>query len=227
MPSMVFKTGYYDAVTTVRQARKHGNFGVGQFAALDGELTVVDGCFYHAKADGSVTLADEDSELCFAQLSFYDPESEWDVSAGVTDQTFGHFLSGQMSFANSFCAFRISGTFDHIVPTAPPAVQKPYPPFSGVGALRKSFPGTNIAGRIVGYYSPVFAGDTGIPGYHFHFVSDDRLSSGHVTSFTLSAGRVDAERINEYCLRMPDSAEYECVSVAVNAGGTVNLAGAD
>lgn len=206
---MVFKTGFYDAVTTVRQARKHGDFGVGQSAALDGELTVVDGAFYHAKSDGSVQLADEDSELCFAQLCFYLPEAEWEVTAGVTDQTFGQFLSSKISFANSFCAFRITGTFDQIVPTAPPAVEKPYPPFSGVGALRKSFPATNIAGRMVGYYSPVFSADTGIPGYHFHFISDDRRSSGHVTSFTLSTGHVDAARINEYSLRLPESAEYD------------------
>jgi acetolactate decarboxylase len=209
MPSMVFKTGFYDGVSTVHQAKEHGNFGVGQFAALDGELTVVDGCFFRAKSDGSVRLADDSDELCFAQLCFYQPEQQWEAPSNVTDESFGTFLSSVMSFRNSFCAFRITGLFANIVPTSPPALQKPYPPFANVGALRKSFPATNIAGCIVGYYSPAFAADTGIPGYHFHFISDDRLSAGHVTSFSLSAGHVDAARVNDFILCLPQTSAYD------------------
>jgi acetolactate decarboxylase len=209
MPSMVFKTGFYDGVSTVRKAREHGNFGVGQFAALDGELTVVDGRFFRAKSDGSVHLADDSDQLCFAQLCFYKPEQRWEAPANVTDQSFGAFLSSAMSFRNSFCAFRITGLFDKVVPTSPPGLQKPYPPFAEVGALRKSFPATNIRGCIVGYYSPSFAGDIGIPGYHFHFVSDDHRLAGHVTSFALSAGHVDAARVNDFTLSLPHTSEYD------------------
>jgi acetolactate decarboxylase len=213
MPSMVFKTGLYDGIMSIGEAREHGSFGVGQFASLDGELTVVDGCFYRAKSDGSVALADDGDQLCFAELCFYKPSAQWEAPAGLTDQLFDAFLSSRLRFRNSFCGFGLRGLFNQIVPTSPPLLNKPYPPFSSVGALRKSFPVQNVRGTIVGFYSPAFAADTGIPGYHFHFISDDGKSSGHVTSFTLSEGTLDASRIDECTLRLPRSAEYDACNL--------------
>jgi len=212
MPSMAFKTGLYDGVSTIREARAHGDFGVGQFSALDGELIVSEGAFYRARADGSVRLADDTDELCFVQLCFYHPRQSWDAPANIDDQSFGAFLDQVLSFRNSFRAFRITGTFAKVVPTSPPALTKPYPRFDAVGALRKSFPVANIKGRIVGYYSPVFTEDVGIPGYHFHFISDNRSSGGHVTSFSLTSGQVDAVRVDDFALSLPTTTAYEtCV----------------
>jgi acetolactate decarboxylase len=212
IPSMAFKKGLYDGISTIREAQSHGDFGVGQFAALDGELIVTDGCFYRATSDGIVRPAPDTDELCFAQLCFYRSSQSWNAPAGISDQSFGNFLGQELAFRNSFCAFQITGIFKEVVPTSPPALTKPYPPFDEVPALRKSFPATNIPGRIVGYYSPVFTADIGIPGYHFHFISDDRRSGGHVTSFSLTSGIVDAARVDDFVLRLPNSAVYDaCV----------------
>jgi len=189
IPSMAFKKGLYDGICTIREAKDRGDFGVGQFASLDGS-------FYRARSDGSVVLAEDTDELCFAQLCFYKPERNWDAPANIDDQSFGSFFRQVWPFPNSFSGFRIVGTFAKVVPTSPPALAKPYPTFDAVGALRKSFPASNITGCIVGYYSPVFTTDVGVPGYHFHFISDDRRSSGHVTSFWLASGRIDAARVD-------------------------------
>lgn len=212
LPSMAFKAGLYDGILSIHEARSHGDFGVGQFAALDGELIVADGEFYRARADGSVRLAADTDELCFAQLCFYEPQQKGAIPAGVNEQSFGDFLSQLLPFRNSFCAFRIHATFAHIVPTAPPWLAKPYPRFNEVGSLRKSFPVANISGSIVGIYSPVFTEDIGIPGYHFHFISDDRRSGGHVTSFNVTSGEVDAARVDRFDLSLPQTNIYQdCV----------------
>jgi acetolactate decarboxylase len=212
IPSMAFKTGLYDGISTIREARTHGDFGVGQFAALDGELIVRDGSFYRARSDGSVHVAEDSDELCFAQVCFYRPKEKWNAPPNTTDQSFGAFLSSVWPFPNSFCAFRIVGAFSEVVPTSPPALVKPYPVFDAVGALRKAFPVSNIEGCIVGYYSPIFTLDVGIPGFHFHFISDDGSSGGHVTSFSLLKGQIDAARIDEFVLTLPTTADYvNCV----------------
>ena len=212
LPSMAFKTGLYDGISTIRDAKSHGDFGVGQFAALDGELIVSDGAFYRARADGSVRLAEDTDELCFAQLCFYGPQKKGTVPAGINEQSFGELLGKMLSFRNSFCAFRITGSFAQVVPTSPPFLAKPYPRFDEVGKLRKSFPVTNISGCMVGIYSPIFTEDVGIPGYHFHFISDDHRSGGHVTSFSVADGEVDAARIDRFDLSLPATNIYQdCV----------------
>jgi len=102
MPSMAFKLGLYQAVLTVAQARTHGNFGVGQFAALDGELTVIGGEFFHAKSDGSVHLADDVEELCFAQLCHFAPTDSWTITTPQDIPAFEAFLREKLGNQNDF-----------------------------------------------------------------------------------------------------------------------------
>lgn len=213
MPSMAFMKGLYQGITTIKEARKHGNFGVGQFAALDGELIVTGGLFYRATSDGKVRLADDADELCFAQLCFYNPEQEpRTVPANSTLATFESFLQSVYPFDNAFCAFRITGTFAEVVPTSPPKLQEPYPPFAQAKTLRKSFPQSNSQGTMVGYYSPPFAAGVGVPGFHFHFISRDCQSGGHVEEFTLADGSVNAERVFKCTLALPRTHAYQtCV----------------
>ena len=213
MPSMAFKLGLYEPAISIRELRRHGDFGVGQFAALDGELTVLGGEFYRALADGSVSLAKDDDTLCFAQLTFFKPECEWDCSAMQDAVAFEAFLHSHVLFPNDFWVFELNGSFVSIVPTAPPAMTKPYPPFAQAVKFRESFATNNVEGTIVGIYSPSFSGDTGIPGFHYHLISADRKISGHVTSFSLAQGRVRVSRLRETVLLLPDTAEFAALKI--------------
>ena len=47
--------GVYNEAVTVGGLRTHGDFGLGTFEGLDGEMVVLDGKFYQAHADGSIT----------------------------------------------------------------------------------------------------------------------------------------------------------------------------
>ena len=208
MPSMAFKLGVYDGVCTVGDVKRHGDFGTGQFAALDGELIVKGGEFYRARVDGSVTIARDDDTLCFAQLCHYEAEATFSIDQQQDQPAFEALLRSQFPSRNLFCAFQIDGRFAQIVPTAPPAVSKPYPPFTEAIKLRKAFPASNIDGTIVGFFSPAFTASFGIPGFHYHFVSDDRSSAGHVTSFVVAQGRLSAARIRQTVLELPTTAEY-------------------
>jgi len=210
IPSMAFMQGLYQGITTIGAAKRRGNFGVGQFAALDGELIVNEGAFYRATSDGNVRLADDSDQLCFAQLCIFSPQHKaWEVPPKTTYDSFGKFLNDVYPTMNSFCAFRITGMFANVVPTSPPAFKEPFPPFSEAKKMRKSFPKTDIQGSLVGYFSPPFTASVGVPGYHFHFISDDRLSGGHVEEFTLASGCVHVARINDFVLILPESKAYQ------------------
>ena len=47
--------GDYDGRIDFRRLKCHGNFGLGTFDALDGEMVAVDGSFYHVRVDGIAT----------------------------------------------------------------------------------------------------------------------------------------------------------------------------
>ena len=47
--------GAYEGVQPVGDVEKHGDFGIGTFEALDGEMIAVDGRYYQVTSDGSGT----------------------------------------------------------------------------------------------------------------------------------------------------------------------------
>ena len=40
---------------SIGRLKQHGDFGLGTFEGIDGEMTVLDGHFYHFRSDGIVT----------------------------------------------------------------------------------------------------------------------------------------------------------------------------
>src|SRR4029077_9771535 len=50
--------GGYDGATTIGEMLRHGNFGLGTFNGVDGEMIVLDGQVYRATVDGRAHLVD-------------------------------------------------------------------------------------------------------------------------------------------------------------------------
>ena len=49
--------GVYDGDVTIAELLTHGDFGLGTFNHLDGEMVVLDGVCHHLRSDGSATVA--------------------------------------------------------------------------------------------------------------------------------------------------------------------------
>src|ERR1700745_1799737 len=57
--------GVYDREVSVQSLLEHGDFGLGTFADLDGEMVVVDGHVYQIQGSGRVTEATRDAGAPF------------------------------------------------------------------------------------------------------------------------------------------------------------------
>ena len=62
--------GDYDGKTSFREVKRHGDFGLGTFAALDGEMVAVDGVFYQVRDDGIATPVSNDQRTPFCRRHF-------------------------------------------------------------------------------------------------------------------------------------------------------------
>ncbi|TFG90552.1 MAG: alpha-acetolactate decarboxylase, partial [Syntrophobacterales bacterium] len=68
--------GIYDGSTTFADLKRNGDFGLGTFDALDGEMIAIDGTFYQAKADGTVLPVDDTAKTPFAVVKFFSPDTK-------------------------------------------------------------------------------------------------------------------------------------------------------
>src|ERR1700757_1765539 len=64
--------GVYDGDVTIRELLRHGDFGLGTFNGLDGEMLVLDGVCYQLRSDGSAQVAESDQRTPFGVVTWFD-----------------------------------------------------------------------------------------------------------------------------------------------------------
>src|ERR1700756_5628630 len=66
--------GVYSRAVSVRTILDHGDFGLGTFADLDGEMVIVEGRVYQVRGTGHVLEARDDAGAPFAVVTRFAPQ---------------------------------------------------------------------------------------------------------------------------------------------------------
>ncbi|HNR93702.1 MAG TPA: acetolactate decarboxylase [Kiritimatiellia bacterium] len=199
--------GVYDGHLSGRDLLRQGNFGIGTFEALDGEMVVLDGRIYQVKADGSVVEVNHDASTPFASVCFFNPDIRFDLTPASDFAAIEEQVNRIAPNQNLFCAVRISGKFKSMHTRSVPRQQKPYPPLKQVTARQPEFFMEDIEGDVVGFRCPEFVKGVNVPGFHLHFISRDRTQGGHILGFELAEGRGEVDLLSRFHLQLPQDAE--------------------
>jgi acetolactate decarboxylase len=179
--------GVYDGVQPIGEMKKHGDFGIGTFDALDGEMIVLDGKVYHAKADGRVYTAMDNATTPFATVTYFNRDFSVTTRQPMNFSVFSADMSERLPSQNMIYAVRMHGTFPQVKVRAIPAQQKPYPTLTDAAKNQSVYTYADSTGTVAGFYTPVFFKGLNVAGYHLHFISDDGNTGGHILDFTVPA----------------------------------------
>jgi acetolactate decarboxylase len=175
----------YDGVMTFGDLKKHGDFGISTLDALDGEMIAVDGNFYQIKADGHVYPVSDTMTTPFGAVTWFERDMEVEVRNAGNFSEFTSLADAALPSGNYFYAVRIDGTFPYMKTRSIPAQEKPYPRLVDASAHQSVFEFYNTSGTVAGFYTPEFAGGINIPGWHLHYITDDRTAGGHILDFAV------------------------------------------
>jgi acetolactate decarboxylase len=200
--------GIYDGTTTFADLKRNGDFGIGTFDSLDGEMIAVDGSFYQAKADGSVLPVEDTARTPFAVVKFFSPDTKLPLSGSWDLNGLMKELDAILPTHNYFYAIKIEGTFPSIKVRSVPAQQKPYPGLAEAASRQAVFQYRAIRGTIVGFRTPDFARGINLPGYHFHFISADRKVGGHLLDCRIDEADLYLDRALDLHLALPGNNEF-------------------
>jgi len=186
--------GVYDGDVSCGQLQRQGNLGLGTFDNLDGEMVVLDGQVWQVRADGTVHPAAEATETPFATVVNFRADETRTLAGAASLAELQRQLDGFRSNPNLFYAFRIDGRFPYLKTRSVPRQERPFPPLAEVTGQQPTFEFQNVAGTLVGFWCPAYVQNLNVPGYHLHFISNDRQIGGHLLECQLEsgAGQVDA-----------------------------------
>ncbi len=200
--------GVYDGPTTFGQLRAHGDFGIGTFNGLDGEMIQFDGRVYQVRSDGKVYPVSDTMSTPFASVKFFVPDRTAVVERGMDFPSLEKFLNALIPSKNMFYAIRIDGTFSYVKTRSVPAQKRPYPRLVEVVKNQPTFEMKDVKGTIVGFRLPEYVKGVNVSGYHFHFLTDDARAGGHLLECRIEKGCVRVDDCSQLFLNLPRQEEF-------------------
>jgi acetolactate decarboxylase len=214
--------GVYDGDLPVATLRQHGDFGLGTFNGLDGEMVLVDGQVFQVRSDGKARLVPDEARVPFADTTFFDADRSIAIEKPLTFSEMTQYLDTLLPSRNTFYAIRIEGTFDYVKTRSVPRQAKPYPRLAEVVKTQPIFEFHNQPGVMVGFWTPDYATGLNVPGYHFHFLTADRTGGGHVLDCTLGQVRISVEETSRFSLDLPRTREFRAAVLDTSRRSEVN-----
>jgi len=212
--------GVYDGEVTVAELLAHGDFGLGTFNSLDGEMIILDGICFQLRSDGTARVASHAERTPFAAVTYFSPQTLTTVDTPTTYQDLDALVSKQIPSANLTYALKITGHFSTVRTRTVARQHKPYPTLSEAAEGQVETKFTEIAGTLAGYLSPSYEQGITVAGYHLHFLDESRARGGHCLDFTLTAGTVAIDTITDLHLSLPHSGAF--LSTPMPPGGAVD-----
>jgi len=205
--------GIYDGDMAFRELARHGDMGLGTFNGLDGEMIALDGRFYQLKTDGKAYAVKPDMKTPFSVMTFFDADKTFALPAGLSFTEMAAHLDKHVASPNNFQAFRIDGAFAGLKVRSVPFQTRPYKALAEVVKDQAVFERANIKGTLVGFRAPDYVAGLNIPGYHFHFLSQDRAFGGHVLALSTGVGTIRMDEITGFEMALPKTKEFSAADL--------------
>lgn len=199
--------GVYEGAVRIGTLREHGDFGLGTFEGLDGEMVALDGDFFQVRADGTLRRVADDVLSPYAMVTHFTPDRVETLPACSSLDELCTALDGLRDTENHFFAFRLEGTFPSLhvraackVPERTPLVE--------AATRQAEWNLESVRATFVVFWSPHYAARLDVPGYHLHVVDEARRQGGHVLACSSGPLTVGVQRLEQLIVALPETADF-------------------
>ncbi|HQG35448.1 MAG TPA: acetolactate decarboxylase, partial [Syntrophales bacterium] len=199
--------GFYEENTLLGEVKKHGDFGLGTFNNLDGEMVMLDGTIYRLHADGRTYPVADEVQTPFACVTFWRPTVTEEFEGELDYEAFNALLGRLLPSDNMFYALRVEGFFKEVQVWSV-SRQENYQPLNEDDHNRPALTYKNIAGVLAGFYTPKFIRSLNFPGFHLHFLTADRQYGGHLHACRTAKIEIGIQFIQQLQLDLPMTIDY-------------------
>ncbi|MBQ6401792.1 MAG: acetolactate decarboxylase [Firmicutes bacterium] len=209
--------GYSRAVITAEELLREGNTGLGTFEDVNGEMIVMDGHCYRADQDGQVTIVPPETGVPFAAVARLSGEQVFSLGSMPDIESIRTELTRKIEERfglNSMHVVQIDGVFEQVDARSEAPYRSHHITLKEVlGKTQKAFLFENIRGSLVGVYFPDYMDGINMPGWHLHFLSEDRSQGGHVFDVSIQEGTAKVDKITSIVINLPKEAAFDTYSL--------------
>ncbi len=208
--------GFYRDDITIATLREKGDFGIGTFNNLDGEMVALDGRFYQLDLEGNAHETDESLKTPFSTVCHFKAMLSEEVDAPMSYEDFNEKLKHILPSDNMFYAIHMKGRFKAVKTRSVPRTEN-YRPLSEATDHQKLRDFEDVNGHLIGFYTPGFVPSVNVPGYHFHFIDDAFSAGGHMLTCEPEQLDIRLQLFHSMELTLPKTLDYLTASFSRDA----------
>ena len=216
--------GYYDGIIKVSELKEHGDIGIGTFEGVNGEMIVLDGTVYQALGDGSVQVAADDETVPFSNVTFFDSDVKEEIGIIKDINALKDALTKtvEKNGKNMFAFVKLSEEFKKMNVRSELKQKKPYKTLDKALATdQREFNYDNIKGTVVALYCPDYMDGLNTPGWHFHFISDDKKKGGHILELAFDSAQAEFDITPEFDMCLSDNKDFQKMELAKDVSSAI------
>jgi acetolactate decarboxylase len=194
----LIKQGDFDGKVTLKELKAKGDFGLGTFDRLDGEMAELASVIYQTKSDGRVYQPGDEIKTPFAMVTFFAADKSFDIERCENYPELARLVETQLPDKDRIYAVRIEGIFDYLKLRSAVIQSKPYKLLDEALEEEAVFERKDISGTLVGFWFPAYMKELNQAGIHLHFISADKQSGGHLLEGKFSWIKVELGYIREF-----------------------------
>jgi len=192
----------------VGEIKQHGNFGLGTFNGVDGEMIILNGIVYRVDFSGKVSIPKSSTETPFVTETFFHADTIFYLKKPLGLSDFDSIIDKVLPSKNIICAIKVEGMFDSVKTRSEEKQTAAYSSLAEILKDQSVFNFKDIEGTIAGFYFPSYMENINAAGYHFHFISKDKKHGGHVLNLKTGPVKIEIEFIKTFEMRMPATMDF-------------------
>lgn len=215
--------GLFRQDVPLSEVKRHGDFGLGTFNGLDGEMVLLDGRVFQITGEGRVNEVPDEIQTPFACATFYRETSHEEIDGEMGWAAFQEFLGRLFPSPNIMYGLRIEGDFAQVKTRSVPR-QEINRPLAEAAKGQAIFDLKGVSGTVVGFFTPVYLSSLHVAGLHLHFLSSDLSCGGHLLECRPRRVKVSVQFLNRLEISLPLTFDFLTCDLSREIGEDVRQA---
>lgn len=201
--------GLYQGAINFADLAMEGDFGLGSVEGMNGELNAIDGKFYRIAPDGSINLIPPNETTPYAIVTHFHAITSFDINNITSFKQLIDAINTYIDNRNIPYAIHLKGDYEFLKLRAVRGAKPPYPPFPKLVKKQAIFELKDVSGDGVGFFYPVYLSKVNVPGYHIHFITDDRKTGGHILDIKAKHLKVELMPMEQLLIRYSQTEAFK------------------
>lgn len=183
----------YTGNLTVGEIKKNGDFGLGTFNMVDGEMVISNGNVYQVLTSGEINDMSDETLSPFVVTKFFNADTSFSLPNNISLDSAKSLLLPLIENISTPFAIKITSNFITLKSRSVEKVADESVSLDEIVANQTEFDFSNVEGTLIGFWYPDYFDGVNFPGYHLHVLLNDLSGGGHLLNCTFENAVVEID----------------------------------